>query len=46
MLQQIIFKTAGLGLNLWSLVAPNAAAMAAYQLFCKPPQPNIRPKVA
>lgn len=44
MIQKLVFKIIGLGLNLWSLFAPKAAAHAAYRLFGKPPKPNIRPK--
>ncbi|MBL7825321.1 MAG: alpha/beta fold hydrolase [Saprospiraceae bacterium] len=44
MFQKLLYKTYGLGLNLWSLVSPKAAAYAAYRIFCRPPKPNVRPK--
>ncbi len=43
-MKKLIYKLVGLGLNLWSLVAPKAAARKAYQLFGKPPKPNFRTK--
>lgn len=43
-MKSILYKTLGLGLNLWSLVAPEQAAQSAAQLFSKPPKPQVRPK--
>ncbi len=43
-MQRIIIKTIGLGLNLWSLLAPQQAAKTAAQIFSKPPRPRVRDK--
>jgi len=43
-MQRIITKTIGLGLNLWSLLAPKQAAKLAGQIFSTPPKPPLRPK--
>lgn len=39
-----LYKSIGLGLNLLSLVAPRMAARRAYELFCTPVRPHVRPK--
>lgn len=43
-MQQLIIKVIGLGLNLWSLVAPQQAARMAVQVFSRPPKPQVREK--
>lgn len=43
-MQRIITKVIGLGLNLWSLVAPRQAAKKAAYIFSKPPKPHVREK--
>jgi len=43
-MQRFIIKTIGLGLNLWSLVAPKQAAAKAVQVFSQPPKPHVREK--
>lgn len=43
-LQSLLFKSAGLGLNLWSLLAPEPAAQKALELFATPPAPRLRVK--
>lgn len=43
-MQQLIIKIIGLGLNLWSLVAPKQAAEKAVQVFSRPPKPSVRQK--
>ena len=43
-MQRIITKAIGFGLNLWSLVAPQAAAKKAAQIFSQPPKPRVREK--
>ena len=43
-MQRIITKTIGLGLNLWSLVAPKQAAKMAGQIFSTPPKTKLREK--
>lgn len=43
-MQKLLFKIIGLGLNIWGIFAPGAAAMAAYNLFCRPPKPRLRSK--
>jgi len=44
LMQQLITKTIGLGLNLWSLAAPQQATKMAVQIFSKPPKPQVREK--
>lgn len=44
MIQKLIFKTVGAGLNLWSVLTPERAAAAAGRLFATPPAPAIRHK--
>lgn len=41
---RFLYKTIGLGLNLWSLVAPRSAVRRVYTLFATPPKPVLRPK--
>ena len=43
-MQRIIIKTIGLGLNLWSLLAPKSAAHLAAQVFSRAPKPRLRTK--
>jgi len=43
-MQKIILKAIGLGLNLWSLVAPQHAAKTTAQIFSRPPRPQVRSK--
>lgn len=43
-MQRIITRTIGLGLNLWSLIAPKHAAKMAAQLFSTPPKTKLRDK--
>jgi pimeloyl-ACP methyl ester carboxylesterase len=43
-MQQLLIKTIGLGLNLWSLVAPNSAANLAAKVFSTPPKTGVRAK--
>ncbi len=43
-MQGILTKAIGLGLNLWSLLAPEKAAEKAAYIFSKPPKPRLRPK--
>lgn len=43
-MEQIIRKFAGLGLNMWSLAAPQSATEAAIRLFSTPPKPTVRHK--
>ena len=43
-MQKIIIKTIGLGLNLFSLLAPQQAAKTAAKIFSKPPKPRVREK--
>ena len=43
-MQKLIIKAIGLGINLWSLVAPESAARMAVQVFSKPPKPRVREK--
>jgi len=43
-MQRIITKTIGVGLNLWSLLAPEHAAKMAGKIFSTPPKPRLRPK--
>ncbi|MBK7935659.1 MAG: alpha/beta fold hydrolase [Lewinellaceae bacterium] len=40
----VIYKTIGLGRNLWSLAAPQQAARAAGHFFSTPPNPSLRGK--
>lgn len=44
MIQKLVFKTIGAGLNLWSLLAPERAALATARLFATPPAPVLRHK--
>ncbi|MBV6439369.1 MAG: alpha/beta fold hydrolase [Haliscomenobacteraceae bacterium CHB4] len=43
-MEQIIRKFTGLGLNMWSLAAPQSATEAAIRLFATPPKPTVRHK--
>ncbi len=43
-MKQILYRMAGLGLNLWSLPAPRQAVSLAIRLFSTPPRPAIREK--
>lgn len=43
---RLLHKTIGAGLNVASLLAPNAAARRALSLFATPPRPRLRPKEA
>lgn len=43
-MQRIIIKVIGLGLNLWSLIAPKQAAKTAAKVFSTAPRPRIRDK--
>jgi pimeloyl-ACP methyl ester carboxylesterase len=43
-MKSLIYKALGARINAVSLVAPKAAAYQAFQLFCTPPKPAIRPK--
>lgn len=43
-MQRLVIKAIGLGLNLWSLVAPKQAAKSAARIFSTPPKPRVRPK--
>ena len=43
-MQAVLYKLAGFGLNLWSMVAPQHAAGAASNLFATPPKPSLRDK--
>lgn len=43
-LQQLVFKTIGIGLNAIGIFSPKTAALIAYKLFVTPPRPIIRPK--
>lgn len=43
-MKSTVYKTIGLGLNLWSLAAPQQAVQAAARLFSTPPKPAIRGK--
>lgn len=43
-MKQLIFKLVGLGLNLWSLAAPQRAMKKAINLFSTPPKPAVREK--
>lgn len=42
--KQLLFKSLGIGLNAVSLVSPQFAGKLAFDLFAKPPKPNVRPK--
>lgn len=42
--RQLLFRALGAGINTVSYVSPKAAGKLAFQLFGKPPAPNIRPK--
>ena len=44
MSQKMLQRLVGLGFNLWGLVSPGTAAHGAYQLFGRPPKPDLRPK--
>ena len=46
MIRKLLYKSVGLGLNLWALAAPRAAGTAAYRLFGRPSKPVLRPKEA
>ncbi|MFN0214779.1 MAG: alpha/beta fold hydrolase [Saprospiraceae bacterium] len=43
-MQKIILKVMGLGINLWSLLAPQYAAKMTARIFSTPPKPLVRPK--
>lgn len=43
-LQSLLHKSVGLGLNLWSLAAPERAAQKAIEIFATPPGPRLRDK--
>lgn len=43
-MQRIVTKMIGLGLNLWSLLAPKQAAKLTVKIFSKPPKPRVREK--
>ena len=43
-MQRLLYKIAGFGLNLWSVIAPQQAALAAGNLFATPPKPKVRDK--
>lgn len=43
-MKSIFLKIIGLGLNLWSLFAPEWASQMAMRVFCTPPQPRVRSK--
>ncbi len=43
-MQHLLLKLIGLGLNLWSLVAPKSAALKAAQVFSTPPKTRLREK--
>jgi pimeloyl-ACP methyl ester carboxylesterase len=45
-MKKLLHRALGMGLNLWSLVAPRAAARRCYALFATPPKPQLRPKEA
>ncbi|HMQ48567.1 MAG TPA: alpha/beta fold hydrolase [Saprospiraceae bacterium] len=42
--QQLLYKTVGMGLNVWSIVRPKATARQVLRLFASPPKPQIREK--
>jgi pimeloyl-ACP methyl ester carboxylesterase len=42
--RQLIFRTIGVGINAVSYVSPKTAGKLAFQLFGKPPSPNVRAK--
>ena len=42
--QSLLYKSVGLGLNLWSLFAPERATRKAIELFATPPAPRLREK--
>lgn len=43
-LQPLLYRAVGLGLNVWSLFAPERAARQALQFFATPPKPRLRAK--
>ncbi|MFN0214258.1 MAG: alpha/beta fold hydrolase [Saprospiraceae bacterium] len=43
-MHKIALKALGLGLNLWSIVAPQHAATTTTKIFSKPPKTRLRPK--
>lgn len=43
-MQRILPKIIGMGLNLWSLVAPKQSAKMAAKVFSTPPKPRLRQK--
>ena len=43
-MKTLLYKSIGLGLNVYSWVAPTAASRQAYRLFGRPPKPRLRPK--
>lgn len=42
--RQLLFRAIGTGINAVSYLSPKAAGRLAFQLFVKPPKPNVRPK--
>ena len=43
-MKRVIYKSIGLGLNLWSIVTPHRAVKATVSLFSRPPKPVVRSK--